>query len=55
MNYNMEIDLMAKIISFEGMIGVGKTTLTNYFSQKFKIEKVLEKYELNPFLQESKH
>lgn len=41
---------MVKIISFEGGIGVGKTSLTNYFSHELKIRKILERYDLNPFL-----
>ncbi|MFX0139777.1 MAG: deoxynucleoside kinase [Candidatus Hodarchaeota archaeon] len=43
---------MVKIISFEGGIGVGKTSLTNYFSYKLKMGKILEKYDINPFLKE---
>jgi len=43
---------LVKIISFEGSIGVGKTTLTNYFSKELGIKKILEKYEINPFLKE---
>ena len=38
------------IISFEGSIGAGKTSLTNFFSQEFKCKKVLEDFEANPFL-----
>lgn len=41
---------MVKIISFEGGIGSGKTSLTNYFSYDLKIGKILEEYNLNPFL-----
>lgn len=41
---------MVKLISFEGCIGAGKTTLTNYFAHKFKCTKLLEQYEKNPFL-----
>lgn len=43
---------MAKIVSFEGCVGAGKTSLANYFSYELKIEKVLEEYERNPFLKE---
>lgn len=43
---------MVKIISFEGGVGVGKTSLTNYFSHELKISKILEKYDINPFLKE---
>ena len=44
--------MMAKIISFEGCVGAGKTSLTNYFSYEMGMEKVLEEYERNPFLKE---
>ena len=43
---------MVTLISFEGGIGAGKTSLTNYFSYEFNIGKVLEEYERNPFLRE---
>lgn len=43
---------MMKIICFEGGIGCGKTRLVNYFSNKLKIGKILEKYNINPFLRE---
>lgn len=43
---------MVKIISFEGCVGAGKTSLTNYFSYELKCEKVLEAYEKNPFLED---
>jgi deoxyadenosine/deoxycytidine kinase len=43
---------MVKIISFEGCVGVGKTTLTNYFCYELKIGKILEEYERNPFLRD---
>lgn len=43
---------MVKIISFEGCVGAGKTSLTNYFSYEFGLEKILEKFEENPFLKE---
>ena len=39
-----------KMISFEGSIGSGKTTLTNYFSHEFKAPKILERFGDNPFL-----
>ncbi len=42
--------LMVKIISFEGCVGAGKTSLTNYFSYELKVGKILEEYEVNPFL-----
>ena len=38
------------VISFEGSIGAGKTSLTNFFSHEFKCQKVLEDFEANPFL-----
>ena len=41
-----------KIISFEGSIGAGKTSLTNYFSYDLKCKKILEEYNRNPFLKE---
>ena len=43
---------MTRIISLEGCIGVGKTTLTNYLSSELGIGKILEEYEGNPFLKE---
>jgi len=43
---------MVKIISFEGCVGSGKTSLTNYFSSEFNFGKILEEYEKNPFLKE---
>jgi len=43
---------MVKIISFEGCVGAGKTSLTNYFSYELKMRKVLEEYERNPFLRD---
>ncbi|MGC1120009.1 MAG: deoxynucleoside kinase [Candidatus Methanofastidiosia archaeon] len=42
-----------RIISFEGCVAAGKTSLTNHFSDKLKLGKVLEDYEKNPFLEES--
>ena len=39
-----------KVISFEGSIGAGKTSLTNFFSHEFKCNKLCEEYEINPFL-----
>jgi len=41
---------MVKIISFEGGIGSGKTSLANYFSHMLNIGEILEDYEINPFL-----
>jgi len=43
---------MTKIISFEGCVGAGKTSLTNYFSYELKLRKLLEGYERNPFLRD---
>jgi len=43
---------MAKLISIEGCVGAGKTSLTNYLSHELKIGKVLEQYDRNPFLKE---
>jgi len=39
-----------RVISFEGSIGAGKTSLTNFFSHELKCRKVLEDFEANPFL-----
>ena len=41
---------MIKILSFEGGIGSGKTSLANYFSHMLNIGEILEDYEINPFL-----
>ncbi len=41
---------MVKLISFEGGIGSGKTSLANYFSHMLNIGEILEDYEKNPFL-----
>lgn len=43
---------MVRIISFEGCVGAGKTSLANYFSYELKREKTLEAYEINPFLKD---
>lgn len=43
---------MSKLISFEGCVGAGKSSLTNYFSYHFKTPKILENYEANPFLKQ---
>jgi len=43
---------MTKIISFEGCVGAGKTSLTNFFSHDLKVGKILEEYKKNPFLRE---
>lgn len=39
-----------KIISFEGSIGAGKTSLTNYFSYELKCGRLCEDFQANPFL-----
>ena len=39
-----------KLIAFEGSIGSGKTTLTNFFAHEFRANKILEGYGENPFL-----
>jgi deoxyguanosine kinase len=44
--------LKTRIISFEGCIGAGKTSLANYFSKEFGYITILEDYEKNPFLQQ---
>ena len=36
-----------KTISFEGSIGSGKTSLTNFFAHEFNCAKVLEDFEAN--------
>lgn len=41
---------MVNLISFEGCIGAGKTTLTNYFSKKLNLYKVLEESDKNLFI-----
>jgi len=41
---------MVKIIGFEGCVGSGKTSLTNYFSYELNYGRILEKYDMNPFL-----
>lgn len=41
---------MVRIVSFEGCVGSGKTSLTNYFSHELGLPKVLEQYDRNPFL-----
>ena len=43
---------MVKLISFEGCVGAGKTSLTNFFSYDLKVGKILEEYKKNPFLRE---
>jgi len=42
--------ILLRLISFEGCIGAGKTSLTNYFAYHFKAQKIIEAYETNPFL-----
>lgn len=38
-------------IAFEGVIGVGKTTLAKMVADKLKAELILEQFEANPFLE----
>lgn len=38
------------IISFEGCVGAGKSSLTNYFAYTLKCPKIIETYEINPFI-----
>lgn len=38
------------MVSFEGCIGAGKTSLTNCLSRELGLPKVLEEYDTNPFL-----
>jgi deoxyguanosine kinase len=39
-----------KYIAIEGVIGVGKTSLTTLLGKKLKAKTILEKFETNPFL-----
>lgn len=41
---------MARIVSFEGCMGAGKTTLANYFSDQLGLDKLIEHSHANPFL-----
>lgn len=41
-----------RLVSFEGGIGSGKTSLANYFSTELKLPKILEAYDQNPFLKD---
>lgn len=41
---------MLSLISFEGCLGAGKTTLTNYFGRRLSAPHLLEAYQKNPFL-----
>ena len=41
-----------RVISFEGCIGSGKTSLTNYFSHGLNYHKIIEDFNANPFLEE---
>ena len=43
---------MGKIISIEGGIGAGKTTLVNILSDQLGLEKILENDYKNPFIEE---
>lgn len=43
---------MVKIVSFEGCVGAGKTSLTNYLSHELGLPKILEEHNRNPFLRE---
>ncbi len=43
---------LAKYISIEGVIGVGKTSLARGLSKRLKSDLVLETYDENPFLRE---
>jgi len=40
-----------KYIAIEGVIGAGKTTLATMLSKKLKAKLILEKFEINPFLE----
>lgn len=39
-------------IAFEGCVGAGKTTLTNYFAETLDQRKILEDFGANPFLED---
>ena len=41
-----------RFIAIEGPIGVGKTTLTRFLSEKLKARQIFEEVEENPFLQQ---
>ena len=43
---------MGRIISIEGCIGAGKTTLVNFLSDELGVEKILEHDYQNPFIDE---
>jgi deoxyadenosine/deoxycytidine kinase len=43
---------VAKIVSFEGPIGAGKTTLVNYVSNELGLDKITENIYQNPFIDE---
>ena len=43
---------MGKIVSIEGCMGAGKTTLVNFLSDELGVEKILEQAYQNPFIDE---
>jgi len=43
---------MGKIVSVEGCMGAGKTTLVNFLSDELGVEKILEQAYQNPFIDE---
>lgn len=43
---------MGKVISIEGCMGAGKTTLVNFLSDELGVEKILEQAYQNPFIDE---
>jgi len=43
---------MGKIVSVEGCMGAGKTTLVNFLSDELGVEKILEQTYQNPFIDE---
>lgn len=43
---------MARIVSFEGSIGAGKTTLVNFLSKELGLDKIIEHSYQNPFINE---
>lgn len=39
-----------KLVSFEGCVGAGKTSLASYFSRELGLPRLLEEHDKNPFL-----
>ena len=47
--YHLKLQ-MNGVISFEGCVGAGKTSLTDYFSRELGVPSLFEQYDRNPFL-----